>query len=572
MYQQYFGLGEAPFAIAVNPRYLYMSASHRDALAHLLYGVAAGGGFVLLTGEVGTGKSTINRCFLAQLPETTDVAVILNPAMDALQLLATVCDELGIDRSGAGESLKDLTDLLHRFLLRNHEQGRHTVLLIDEAQHLDFETLEQIRLLTNLETPDRKLLQIVLIGQPELAAMVQRPELRQLNQRITARFHLQPLSLAQTREYIAHRLQVAGLSPGVRLFPDSVVRRIYRWSRGVPRLINVLCDRILLGMYGRGKTVADRALVRAAIAEVSGGREGSGTAPRTAWYALAAVTAIVAGVALAWYHGVPGLQQAAPAALAQGGAAGRDSTAAVDSAMAEDSAAAGQQRAVPVHPQTQDAGRAAPPAVRLLPRDDARAVLWRLFGGAGETPAKCAAQDAAGLRCETESVGTWDALAGYDRPLLLQAVDAGRFAAAMVYLGLRDDRALLWQDGRVVEVAAADIGRHWNGDIEYLWRPPREFTEPFGRGAQGPVVATVAEAFAVLDGRAETLLGADNRFNALLEQRVRLFQRQHGLAEDGIVGRRTLLKLNEQLGRVPTLDTAPARLAAMAPPEPQRGG
>ncbi len=175
MYYHYFGLSEAPFSIAVNPRYLYMSPRHRDALAHLLYGIGEGGGFILLTGEVGTGKTTINRCLLEQMPDDTDVAIVLNPALNARELLATVCDELQIDYGGGSPGLKALTDRLHGYLLRNHERGRNTVLIIDEAQHLDFEVLEQIRLLTNLETDTRKLLQIILIGQPELAQLLIAP-------------------------------------------------------------------------------------------------------------------------------------------------------------------------------------------------------------------------------------------------------------------------------------------------------------------------------------------------------------------------------------------------------------
>ena len=247
MYHQHFGLNEAPFSIAVNPRYLFMSQRHRDALAHLLYGVSGGGGFILLTGEVGTGKTTVNRCLLEQLPDTTDLAIILNPALSAVELLASACDELGIDYPRETHSLKALTDALHRYLLENYDRGRKTVLMIDEAQHLDFDVLEQIRLLTNLETNDEKLLQIILIGQPELSDKLARPELRQLNQRITARYNLQPLNLDETSAYIRHRLEVAGLKGDRRLFDSSAVKQIHTLTRGIPRLINVLCDRALLG-------------------------------------------------------------------------------------------------------------------------------------------------------------------------------------------------------------------------------------------------------------------------------------------------------------------------------------
>ncbi|MBT4521082.1 MAG: AAA family ATPase, partial [Halieaceae bacterium] len=294
MYNQFFGLDEPPFSIAVNPRFLFMSKRHRDALAHLLYGVGAGGGFILLTGEVGTGKTTINRCLLEQMPDDSDIAIILNPTLNALELLASACDELGIEYDPDKHTLKTLTDKLQAFLLANHSRGRNTVLLIDEAQHLDFDVLEQIRLLTNLETNSQKLLQIILIGQPELAEMLSRPELRQLNQRITARYNLQPLSRRETLAYIRHRLQVAGLPPGREVFPESLVATIHRETQGIPRLINVLCDRALLGAYGRNKTRVDKGMVRTAAREVKGGEAGSRYLVVRYWpLALAAVVVVV---------------------------------------------------------------------------------------------------------------------------------------------------------------------------------------------------------------------------------------------------------------------------------------
>ncbi|PIE37783.1 MAG: hypothetical protein CSA53_05070 [Gammaproteobacteria bacterium] len=274
MYYSYFGLKEAPFSIAVNPRYLYMSPRHRDALAHLLYGVGAGGGFILLTGEVGTGKTTINRCFLEQIPDNINVAMVLNPALDARELLATVCDELGVDYGHDQPSLKTLTDALHQFLLANHQQGRKTVLMIDEAQHLNFDVLEQIRLLTNLETHTEKLLQIVLIGQPELLQMLARPELRQLNQRITARYELMPLNQEETRAYVSHRLQVAGLGVANPLFSAKALSRLHRLSGGIPRLINVICDRALLGAYGKQQSQVTPELLEQAASEVLGNERG----------------------------------------------------------------------------------------------------------------------------------------------------------------------------------------------------------------------------------------------------------------------------------------------------------
>ena len=279
MYQQYFGLTEQPFSIAVNPRYLFMSDRHRDALAHLLYGVGSGGGFILLTGEVGTGKTTLNRCLLEQLPEQTDIAIVLNPALSAVELLATVCDEFEVEYEQGTDSLKLLTDALHQFLLANHRANRRTVLMIDEAQHLGFEVLEQIRLLTNLETDEKKLLQIILTGQPELADMLRRPELRQLNQRITARFNLTPLDASETAAYIQHRLQIAGLPSNRVVFPSAASKAVYRLSGGIPRLVNLLCDRAMMGAYGRQVEEVSARLVTEAAAEVLGTASNNATDP-----------------------------------------------------------------------------------------------------------------------------------------------------------------------------------------------------------------------------------------------------------------------------------------------------
>jgi general secretion pathway protein A len=268
VYLEHFGLQEAPFSLAPDPRYLYLSAQHREALAHLLYGVRSEGGFVQLTGEVGTGKTTVCRCFLEQLPPGTRAAVILNPGLTAEELLATICDEFEIPRPEGPPSLKASLDLINRFLLDAHAAGERAVLIVDEAQNLDPAVLEQVRLLTNLETSRHKLLQVILMGQPELRATLARPDLRQLAQRITARFHLKPLSRGETGAYVRHRLGVAGCHE--ELFPPAVIRRLQRLSRGVPRLINILCDRSLLGAYVQGSRRVDCATLDQAAREVAG--------------------------------------------------------------------------------------------------------------------------------------------------------------------------------------------------------------------------------------------------------------------------------------------------------------
>jgi len=265
LYNQYFHFSELPFSIATDPDFVYMSQRHQEGLAHLLYGINFGGGFVALTGEVGTGKTTLCHCLLQKIPENIDIALILNPKLNAVELLATICDELSIIYDKNQHSLKNLIDLLNQHLLTGHANGRRTVLLIDEAQNLSMEVLEQIRLLTNLETNKTKLLQIILVGQPELKELLKRQDLRQLNQRITARYHLLPLSLNETRAYIHHRLMVCNGRP--EIFKENAIRKIYKLSSGIPRMINILCDRALLGAYATNTHIITPAIVSVAANE-----------------------------------------------------------------------------------------------------------------------------------------------------------------------------------------------------------------------------------------------------------------------------------------------------------------
>lgn len=269
MYQKYFGLTQDPFSIAPNPQYLFMSERHREALAHLLFGLRDGG-FVLLTGDVGTGKTTVCRCFLGQVPPGCNVAYIFNPKLTVVELLRSVCDEFHVPYTQhikGSVSAKDYIDPLNEFLLRTHAVGQNNVLIIDEAQNLTPAVLEQLRLLTNLETNERKLLQIILIGQPELRDILARPELEQLAQRITARFHLGPLAEHETSLYIGHRLAVAGMVSATP-FDRQALRRVHRITRGVPRRINVLCGRAMLGAFATGKPDIDSKMVDKAAAEV----------------------------------------------------------------------------------------------------------------------------------------------------------------------------------------------------------------------------------------------------------------------------------------------------------------
>jgi general secretion pathway protein A len=265
-FYHFFGINDSPFSIAPDPHYLFLGEKHQEALAHLFYGIGNEGGFIVLTGEVGTGKTTVCRTILQQMPDATDVAYIVNPRLDGTELLQSICDELGLFYDAEERTNKVMLDILTKFLLASHSRGRHTLLIIDEAQNLSADVLEQIRLLTNLETNEKKLLQLVLIGQPELADMLASKELRQLSQRVTARYHLETLTRAETGSYITHRLRVAGFQGP--LFSAAALRSVYRASGGVPRLINVLCERCMLGAYVSESRCIDAAIVKRASREL----------------------------------------------------------------------------------------------------------------------------------------------------------------------------------------------------------------------------------------------------------------------------------------------------------------
>ena len=523
MYLDYFGLRESPFSIAVNPRYLYLSERHKEALNHLLYGVS-GGGFVLLTGEVGTGKTTLNRYFLAQLPDSTRVAVIQNPRLSEHEFLAAACEALGLSVPD-NASLKTLFDALGTFLLDQDRQGQRTILMIDEAQHLSLEVLEQVRLLTNLETDTHKLVQIVLIGQPELLTKLNKPELRQLNQRVTGRYKLGALSLHEVQAYLDHRLGVAGLAPGVSPFGKDSVEAIYRFTGGVPRLINLLCDRVLLALYAKQLRVADKALTKLAAHELwqlDGELQvKSETTPKAAtvnWLTMGvAVIALVAIAALGWVL-ITGYSGGTPA---------KDTAAEI-----------APSSVVPTLPIEQ--------YERLL------AVLWRSYEGAG-TP--CA--DRSLLRCQQAVNGDWQALAALNRPVILELLTPLREKQhVLLHSVLLDGTVVkaieLASSEGVVVTSLAQVAPMWTGGYSYIWQPPPGFDGPLGLGSAGEAVAQIAQKLARLDGTTRVL--AEREFTPFLHARVIEFQSEQGLTTDGVVGQETLVRLNAVLNERPTLD------------------
>lgn len=538
MYHNYFGLREQAFSIAVDPRYLYMSQQHKEALAHLLYGVK-GGGFVLLSGEVGTGKTTIIRCLLEQLPENTEIAIVLNPMANVPEMLSTICDELGIEYDRDNLSVKNLTDALHEYLLENHGRGYNTVLLIDEAQLLSAEALEQIRLLTNLETTTKKLLQIVLVGQPEINDLLAQPRLRQLSQRITARYHLTPLSLGETESYIKHRLKVAGMPEERNPFTPRVIRRIHSFTGGIPRRINILCERTLVGAYGHNKPQVDGQILKLARDEVVGNAEGFN--PRSAaapWQK--AFIASVAAILLTVLAGAYFILNPQPRPLAS-------------TATPSETQYAPAVRASQPAPVTS----VAEPAVQT-PKNN---FLFNNQITAQETLFKYLAVPVSPenypcweqrVQCERMEFATWQDIQSVNRPVVLSLTTPEKFKAYAVLVGFEQDNALLLNDGGELETRAlAELGPLWSGSVFYAWHVPAGFKEPIMPGQRNEAVSWVARQFAVLDQQESPLTG--NRYNRALQERVKIFQEENNLDTDGIIGKQTILKLNEVVGVDKTL-------------------
>lgn len=526
MYNHYFQLKHAPFSIAPDPRYLFMSERHREALAHLLYGIGSGGGFVLLTGEIGAGKTTVCRCFIEQVPENCRLAYIFNPRLNAEELLQTICDELHIALPAGVSGVKSYVDAINRYLLESHAQGLNNVLVIDEAQNLSSEVLEQLRLLTNLETSERKLLQIILIGQPELRTMLARPELEQLAQRVIARYHLGPLSESETGAYIAHRLAVAGAAGAP--FPPNLSPLVHRLAHGVPRRINLLCDRALLGAYVENSPQVTRAILRKAAAEVFAGEPG---ARSLRWPLLAG--GALAGVAIgaaAWQM-LP--QQAAPAVAAQAAPAAVKQVAA-KAPVASNTAVAGADFAT---------GKSENDALRAL------AALWgpSFAGIGGASPkATCEAAQRANLRCHQGRGGLYE-LRLLDRPAVVTLHDGPRTGYA-VLAGMDDDSVLLAVDGRRERVAIPAFVARFGGEFTTFWRMPGAFRDVVGQGDRGPDVDWIAQRLAGLNKAGAPAL--DQPLDARTQEWLRAFQAAQDLKADGVAGPRTYMRLNQLSGVV----------------------
>ncbi|KQO26198.1 peptidoglycan-binding protein [Acidovorax sp. Leaf76] len=577
MYAPFFGLQHPPFSIAPDPRYLFMSERHREALAHLLYGLDAGGGFVLLTGEVGAGKTTVCRCFLEQIPQHCNVAYIFNPKLTVQELLHSICDEFGVPHKptvpGGVETVKDYIDPLNASLLAAHGAGRNTVLIIDEAQNLSADVLEQLRLLTNLETSERKLLQIILIGQPELRAMVAQPAMEQLAQRVIARFHLGALTPQETHQYIAHRLAVAGLN-GPLPFDRRAIQRVHKLSHGIPRRINLLCDRALLGAYAAGARQVTKTIVNRAAREVfdapASGRawQGARALPRWASAGIGAVAGAAAVAAAGWALGVWPVPPAgtagagaAAAPTARGAASAASASPTTRPAAASASAATTATNTAAASParSAAGAGAAAVPAsaleqfVQAQPASDAGAwqalaLAWGVTLPAGADA--CATLPRDGLRCYRNRRAGLNLVRQIDRPVLLAlyASEDAEAPVSVVLRGLDNDTATLEGAGRTLQVPVAELAQAWRGDIATLWRTPEGMPER-GDIAESPAgAAWLDQRLASKAAGGTGAAPAKAMTPALRQSRIHRFQLAQGVTPDGRAGPLTLMLLNRATG------------------------
>jgi general secretion pathway protein A len=572
MYAKSFGLIQEPFSIAPDPRYLFMSERHREALAHLLYGLGGGGGFVLLSGEIGTGKTTVCRCFLEQIPANCNVAYIFNPKLTAEELLRSICDEFHIALPPDAATAKDFIDPLNSFLLRGHAAGQNNVLIIDEAQNLSADVLEQLRLLTNLETSERKLLQIVLIGQPELRRMLARPELEQLAQRVIARFHLDALSELETSHYIAHRLAVAGLT-GASPFNKQALARIHKLARGIPRRINLLCGRALLGAYSTGMAQVDRRTVDKAAAEVFGPRldvrqpmgltDANASSPHpgrrlvpASTVALASLAGLLSGAALLgailWAQKS---QSNAPLPVSSPSALKR----APSPAAATMAILPAKPPPVPPTPASPAQGitllsavelEAELAATTLTPRQSWQA-LGRLWGLTLDGSDPCAAAWQQRVACFNSKPTNLALIRELNRPGIITLLDNNKRPAQVVLTGLTDQTASLRMGTQNHSVSLSVLASRWRGDFATLWRVPDDYAEKVVNGKARPVSEWLEAQLAKVPG--STVASQQSS----LRDRIYAFQLANGLSADGQAGPMTLMQLNRVAGvKEPQLKTA----------------
>ncbi len=604
MYNEYFGFKEAPFSIAPDPRYLYMTAQHREALAHLVYGLNSEGGCILLTGEVGTGKTTICRCLLEQIPDRANVALVLNPKLSEIELLETLCDELKISYPDSNNSVKTYTDRIYQFLIESNRNNEKTVLIIDEAQNLSSAVLEQLRLLTNLETNQRKLLQIIILGQPELLDILARSEMRQLAQRITARFHLQPLTKMEVKAYISHRLAVAGQN--IQLFPEKSIRLLYKLSNGVPRLINILCDRALLGAYVEGQYNVNPAIIKKAAKEVFGELKNVEKQHKNRqWlYPIAALSGItVFAIAIFLYltlaavnnssnkndlnasttnnteakdqntlSGAPPVEQAAAEQTAGTEEPSENKTLQLGETLFTDSPTERPVIAIENQNEITNSNLAENLYTEnstgtnvqtsyddiekiMRNKQSSRVAAYQaLFKAWGHhynnkiATTACKQAEVFSLRC-LHKQGNLNSLRAHNRPAVLALINEQGETRYITITSIQNNLATVHSNNNEYTIKLSELDKYWYGQFILLWRKPDNYYSAITPGDNGNIINWLNTHFS--DDR---VTSRRNTYGGSLIKKVKAFQTQHGLTADGIVGPVTIIHLNTEAGmNVPTL-------------------
>ncbi|MGO1460962.1 MAG: ExeA family protein [Marinobacter sp.] len=560
MYYDFFGFREPPFSIAPDPRYLYLSERHKEALAHLMYGVQGQGGFIVITGEVGTGKTTVSRCFIENAPDHVDIALILNPRLSARELLSAICDELDIVHP-AGATIKQMVDLINLDLLKAHGAGRHKVLMIDEAQNLSADVLEQLRLLTNLETAEKKLLQIVLLGQPELQEILALAQLRQLNQRVTARYHLDAINRSELPAYLSYRLGVAGMRGDI--FSPSAVRKLYRSSNGIPRLINLISDRALLGAYAQGEHEITSTHIRQAAREV-GGKRNAGPTPAgdKSKPGASSVMVLVASLLLAvigtfWLYqqwsGAEAVADGRVGPVSQGGTIQRDSK-------PEERGSAPEQQLTSVGQRSDRSENKTPSfnfSEQALNLSDAFRGLFSIWGvqySPQASPIACEFARQSGLDC-LERQGSRRSLSFLDRPAMLALQDDAGKRGYVVLRHLEGDIAEIVLPTGPARVTFTSLEPFWFGEYRVLWQLPDYVnSKPGSSDGASEELWVGVRMMELADAYSESDASNAKIKHMPAQEQVRWYQSLKGLTVDGIAGAMTIIQVNNDLNaEVPRL-------------------
>ncbi|MDQ2163067.1 MULTISPECIES: ExeA family protein [Vibrio] len=514
MYKEFFGFTEPPFSIVPSSRYLFLSHRHREAMQHLQAGLGDGGGFALLTGEVGTGKTTIARAMLAALDDSTLAGFILNPTFSNIELLEAICDEFALSYPPSG-SLKALSQVIYHHLLHNHAQGKQTLLVIDEAQHLAADVLEQLRLLTNLETESRKLLKVLLIGQPELQQKLQLPQLRQLAQRITGRYHLLPLNVQETEQYIHFRLALAGGHKD--WFDQKSIKWIAEQTHGIPRLINLVCDASFKLAYQQGVKALSFELVRTAGQEVMNFQSSvyqsphARLVPSSISYRSPLIAGLVLAVFIAWFS-PPWIDRMMRFALPSPELP-KPITQVVISAQLE-----------------QDLERSK--ALEAAISD-----LYKVWGySASLADSFCDAQAQGRFQCQRMQ-GDFNQLKQLNLPVVLTLAAEQTQAYAVLYQ-INAEQVQLLMAGKHVQINQSQLSDVWTGEYHYIWQ--HDLLRTLKQGMQGDDVELLDQKLSQLLGEQAT---GHQQFDGEVKRKVAFFQRWQKMDSDGIAGARTISRL-----------------------------